>query len=94
MAETDKGSGKAEFIEYAGDPTHGTSFLQTHTIPKGDPVWKRNGVEMTKDLVWERDPYGPGVGQKGAKMRLAVSDVPPEALAVLEKTPGYKRVSE
>jgi hypothetical protein len=83
-----------EFIEYAGDPEHGTAFLTSHTLLAKDPMWKRNGVEMTKNLVWERDPYGPPIGNKGAKMRLAVSDIPAEALSVLEKTPGFKRVTE
>jgi hypothetical protein len=87
-----------DFIEYLGDPENpaagGTAFLSSHTIPKGDGLWKRAKVSVSKDLTWERDPMGPGIGQKGNRMLLATSDVPPEALAVLEKTPGFKRVSE
>jgi hypothetical protein len=81
-----------EFIEYAGDEQYGTAFLHSHTLPKGDALWKRNGVEMTKDVVWERDPSVP-IGQKGAKMRVLVKDLPPDAVKVLEATPGYKRVT-
>jgi hypothetical protein len=84
----------ADFIEYAGEEPHGTAFLTTHTIPKGDPLWKRNKVSPSKDLVWERDPMGAAIGQKGNRMLLSTDGIAPEVLAVLEKTPGYKRVSE
>jgi hypothetical protein len=92
----EKMAAEEEFIEYLGDPENptGTAFLSSHTIPKGDGLWKRAKVSVSKDLTWERDPMGPGIGQKGNRMLLATSDVPPEALAVLEKTPGFKRVSE
>jgi len=48
---------------------------------------------VTKDIVWERDPFGPGIGQKGNRMLVRVDDIPAEALQILEKTPGYKRVT-
>lgn len=87
-AETTK-----EYIEYLGEEPHGTAFLTSHSIPKGDPVWKRAGVSVSKDLTWERDPYGPPVGQKGSRMLLAVEDLPAGAAEALEKVPGYKRVT-
>lgn len=81
-----------DYIEYLGDPTHGTAFLTAHTIRKGDPVWKRNGVEDAKDLTWERDPNVP-VGQK-SRMLLRTDNLSAGQLEVLEKTTGYRRVSE
>jgi hypothetical protein len=84
---------KREYIQYMGEEPHGTAFLTTHTIPKGDGLWKRNGVTLTKDVVWERDPLGPSVGQKGNQMLVAVEDLDPNVVRVLEKTPGYKRIS-
>lgn len=87
-----------EFIEYVGDPnnaaTVGTEFLTSHTIPKGDPLWKRAGVTVNKDITWERDPLGPAVGNKGNRFLVPVEDMPEGTAAVLEKTPGFKRVSE
>jgi hypothetical protein len=98
MTDTNKAAPAAEatteYIEYLGEQPYGTAFLSSHTIPKGDPLWKRNKVSLTKDLVWERDPLGPGIGQKGNRMLLPVEDIPVEALSFLEKTPGFKRVSE
>jgi hypothetical protein len=82
------------FLEYMGEEPHGTAFLQSHTIPKGDGLWKRNKVSMSKDLVWERDPTGPSVGQKGNRFLLPLADVSPEAVDVLVKMPNYKRVDE
>ncbi len=83
-----------DFIEYLGEQPHGTAFLTSHTLPRGEALWKRNGVEVKKDLTWERDPLGPPVGQKGNRMLLPVQDLPEGVAEVLEKTPGYKRVSE
>jgi len=85
---------KTDYIEYLGEAPYGTDFLGSHTIPKGDGLWKRNSVTVTKDVVWERDPMGPEVGQKGNRMLLPVADLPAEVVDVLAKTPGYKRVSE
>lgn len=87
---------KTDYIEYMGDPDspHGVAFLTSHTLPKGDALWKRNGVQDAKSVTWERDPMGPPVGQKGARMLLPVEDLTPSMVSVLEKTPGYKRVSE
>lgn len=82
-----------DYIEYKGDETFGTAFLTTHTIPKGDGLWKREGVTAPKDLVWERDPFGPALGFPGNKMRLAVEDIPADLLPILERIPGYKRVN-
>lgn len=86
----------ADFIEYLGDPDspHGVAFLTSHTIPKGDGLWKRNKVEDPKNVTWERDPLGPGIGQKGNRMLVRVEDLTPSMVSVLEKTPGYRRVSE
>jgi hypothetical protein len=83
---------QTDFVEYAGDPVHGTAFLSSHTITKKDPLWARNGVEMEKDLTWERDPSVP-IGQKGAKMLLLTKDIPAAALKVLVEQPGFKQVS-
>jgi hypothetical protein len=91
MAETPK---TTEYDEYMGEEQYGTSFLQSHTIPKGDPLWKRNGVDDAKAVTWERDPQGPGVGQKGNRFLVRAADLTPAMISVLEKTPGYKRVSE
>lgn len=104
MAETNKAAVDAEptksepktvdYIEYTGDGgEHGVQFLTSHTIPKGDALWKRNGVEMTKDVTWERDPMGPGIGQKGNHFLVPVENLPADAVAVLEKTAGFKRVT-
>lgn len=82
------------FIEYLGEAPHGTAFLTSHTLPKSDALWKRNGVENPKEVTWERDPNGPGIGQKGNRMLVRVADLEPAQVAVLEKTPGFKRVNE
>ena len=81
-----------EYIEYLGDPVHGTAFLTSHTLPKGDALWKRNNVVASKDVVWERDPNVP-VGQK-SRMLVKASDLSAEQLDLLERTTGFKRVSE
>lgn len=83
-----------DFIEYLGEEPHGTAFLTSHTLPKGDPLWKRNNVDDAKAATWERDPMGPPVGQKGNRFLVRTSDLSPAQVAVLEKTPSYKRVSE
>lgn len=84
-----------EFLEYTGEEPHGTSFLTSHTIPKGDPVWKRLGVKPTKDLVWERDPLGPGIGQKGNRMLLSTEGMDPELVAVIDdRFPNINRVTD
>lgn len=83
-----------DFIEYLGSDQYGTAFLTWHTIPKGDPLWKRNRLQVSKDIVWARDPMGPEIGQKGNRMLVAVEDLPEGTAEILAKTPGYKRVSE
>ena len=83
-----------DFIEYLGEEPHGTALLSSHSIPKGDPLWKRTGVEDAKAVTWERDPMGPAVGQKGNRFLVRTSDLSAAQVAVLEKTPGFKRVSE
>lgn len=85
---------QTEFIEYSGEAGISSHFLSSHTIPKGDSLWKRNGLKVTKDVTWERSPDGPAVGFGPGLFRVPVADLDPEAVAVLEKTPGYKRVSE
>jgi len=82
------------FIEYLGEAPHGTAFLTAHTLPKTDALWKRHNVSNPKEVTWERDPTGPGIGQKGSRMLVPVADLDPAQVAVLEKTPGYKRVNE
>ena len=91
MADTSKTT-TTEYVEYLGDPTHGTAFLQSHTIAKNDPVWKRAGIEDAKEVKWERDPNVP-VGQK-SRMLVPADSLSPAQLEVLSKTAGYKRVSE
>jgi len=86
---------RGEWLEYEGEEPHGTAFLQSHTIPKGDAIWKRLGVKPTKDLVWERDPLGPAVGQKGNRMLLSTEGLDPELVAVIDDHfPNIKRVNE
>lgn len=79
-----------EVLEYTSDGEYGNAFLSAHEIPKNDPLWKRYGIEMTKSVKFERDLTP--MGQKGAKLTTPVKDLSPEALKVLEQTPGYKRV--
>jgi hypothetical protein len=87
-----------EYIEYLGetDSKHGVAFLQSHTIPKGDPVWERLRVDKpSKDLVWERDPLGPAMGFKGNRMLLSTDGMDRALVTALtEKVPGYKLVNE
>jgi hypothetical protein len=92
MANEEKPTG--DFIQYLGEEPHGVDFLTSHSIAKGDALWKRNGVEDAKAVTWERDPMGPGIGQRGNRFLVKVSDLSPAQVAVLEKTPGFKRVSE
>lgn len=80
-----------EYVEYAGDPEHGTAFLASHTITKGDALWKRNGVEVDRDLVWERDPSVP-VGKK-SPMRISTKDLSADAIKALTGLPGFKVVT-
>jgi hypothetical protein len=82
-----------EYLEYLGEEPYGTDFLGSHTITKGDALWKRYGVKPTKDVVWERDPLGPGHGKPGNRMLLAVEDIQPDVVPVLEKLPNVKRVT-
>lgn len=82
------------YIEFLGEEPHGTAFLTTHTLPRGDGLWKRNKLTVNKDIVWERDPMGPAIGQPGSRMLVPISDLPDGTLEILEKTPGYKRVNE
>ena len=83
-----------DYLEYVGEEPYGVDFLASHTIPRGDALWKRYGVKANKDVVWERDPLGPGHGKAGNRMLLAVEDIQPELVPVLEKLPGVKRVNE
>jgi hypothetical protein len=85
---------KVEYIEYLGEEPYGTAFLHTHTLPRGDGLWKRAKITANKDVTWERDPYGPGIGQKGNRMLVRVEDLPTGAAEALEALPQYKRVSE
>lgn len=86
-----------DYIEYLGERgegQYGTDFLTSHTLPKGDGVWKRLRVTPpSKDLVWERDPFGPGHGQKGNRFLVPVEDLTPEIAAGLEKVPGFRKVN-
>lgn len=97
-AEQPAAETKSEFIEYLGDPdsTHGVQFLHSHTIPKGDPVWQRLGVDKpTKDLEWERDPLGKAIGFKGNRLLLSTEGMDRALVTALtEKVPGYKLVNE
>ena len=86
-----------EYIEYLGeeDSPHGTAFLTTHTLPKGDSVWQRLRVDKpTKDLVWTRDEFGPKIGQKGSRMLLSTDGLDPRLVTALARVPGYKVVNE
>lgn len=83
-----------DYIEYLGEEPHGTTFLTSHTLPRGDALWKRNKMTVSKAVTFERDPLGPPVGQSGNRLLVRVDDLPEGTLAVLEKSPGYKRVSE
>lgn len=86
-----------EYIEYLGeqDSPHGTSFLTSHTLPKGDPVWDRLKVaKPSKDLVWRRDEFGPGIGNKGNRMLLDTEDLDPAIVKAVAKIPGFKVVNE
>lgn len=94
MANETASDKTSDFIEYLGEEPNGTTFLSSHSLAKGDPLWKRNGVEDAKAVTWERDPMGPPVGQKGNRFLVKTSDLSPAQLAVLEKTPGFKRVNE
>lgn len=82
------------FMEYMGEEPYGTAFLSTHTIPKGDALWKRAGVDSPKkDLVWERDLYGPAIGSKGNRFLLPLADLTEDQAKALERA-GFKRVAE
>lgn len=94
VADEDAPERAAGYLEYLGEEPHGTAFLTTHTLPKGDGLWKRNKLTANKDIVWERDPNGPAVGQKGNRFLVPIEDLPSGALEVLEKLPQYRRVSE
>lgn len=89
-----------DYVEYLGDPAdpgaHGVTFLTSHSLPRTDPLWKRNRLEATdvKAVTWERDPNGPLVGFKGARFLLPIEDFTPAQVEILEKTPGYRRVTE
>lgn len=84
----------SDFIEYLGEESFGTAFLHSHTIPRGDGLWKRNKLQVSRDVTWERDPMGPAIGHKGNRFLVSVEDLPEGTAQLLEKTPGYKRVSE
>lgn len=86
-----------EYIEYLGDPDspHGTAFLSSHTLPKNDTVWERLRVDKpSKDLVWNRDEFGPGIGRKGNRMLLSTEGLSPELVKAIAKVPGFKVVNE
>lgn len=85
---------EVEYIEYLGEEPFGTAFLTSHTLPRGDGLWKRNKLDVRKDVTWERDPYGPAIGQPGNRMLVRVDDLPAGTAEVLEKLPTYRRVSE
>jgi hypothetical protein len=89
--EKESAAAKVELLEYTAEGEHGNAFLSSHTIPKKDRLWERTGVEMTTDLVFQRDETP--VGHRGAKLTLPVKDVPADALKVLENTKGFKRVA-
>jgi len=82
-----------DYMEYLGEEPHGVAFLTSHTLPKGDGLWKQNKLTVTKDIVWEADPSGPAIGQKGRRMLVPLADLPDGVAKVLDKTPGFKRVT-
>lgn len=82
-----------EYIEWLGEEPYGTDFIHSHTLPRGDGLWKRAGLKVNKDVTWERDPFGPAVGQPGNRFLVPVEDLPNGVAEVLEKVPGYKRVT-
>ena len=95
VAEEANAPSTHEYIEYLGEEPHGTAFLTSHTIPKGDTVWARLKVaKPSKDLVWSRDEFGPAIGQKGNRMLLDTEGLSPELVTALAKVPGYKVVNE
>lgn len=87
-------SNKREFIEYLGEEPYGVTFLTSHTLPRGDGLWKRAGVTVNRDLTWERDPNLASIGHKGNRMLLPVEGLPDGAAEALEKLPQYKRVTD
>ena len=93
-AELQEQEPTTDYIEYLGEAPHGVAFLTSHTLPRGDGLWKRNKLQVTKDVTWERDPLAAEIGQKGNRMLVRVDDLPEGTAAILEKTPGYRRVSE
>lgn len=93
-AEAEEAPATREYLEYVGDDPFGIQFLNSHTIPRGDMLWRRNQLTVNKDITWERDPTLAGIGQKGNRMLVPVEDLPKGAAEVLEKLPQYKRVNE
>lgn len=83
-----------EFIEYLGEAPHGSTFLTSHAILQGDPLWKREKLDVGQDLVWERDPLGPAVGFPGNQLLLATDDLPAGVADVLLKLPQYRLVTD
>lgn len=84
-----------EYLEYLGEEPHGTAFLTSHTLPKNDPVWGRLRVDKpSKDLVWNRDEFGPPIGNRGNRMLLSTEGMSPELVTAVAKIPGFKVVNE
>lgn len=83
----------SDFVEYLGEAPYGVDFLASHTLPRGDILWRRNKIDMDRDLVWERDVTIPN-GQPGNRMLLPTEGIPDAALDKLLEQPQYRRVSE
>lgn len=92
VSTADKGDEKAsqtEYVEYAGDPTYGVEFLDSHTITRKQAKEGAWGIEIPADLVWTKKQGGPYKG----RMLLSTEGLTEDTLASLENEPGFKRVT-
>lgn len=79
---------KVDYIEFVGQQPHGTEFYGangTHTVTRSH-LKEYHDVDLgAKEVVWKRGANG--------RFLVPVNDISPEAVAVLEKDPLFKRVT-
>lgn len=83
--EADPGT---EYVEFVGDKQFGIEFTTSHVVTRKQlrDAW---GVEIPKDLKWEKKQGGPNAG----RMLIPVSDMTEEAAQGFDNDPMFRRVT-
>lgn len=74
-----------EYIEFVGQPPYGTEFIGSHTVDRQHMKEYHDVALGPKEVVWTKG--------KNGRYLVSVADMTPEAAAVLEADPLFRRVT-